>query len=51
MRILIGLAMAAIVGLSAAYSFSPRATPPLAANRLEECPPESSNCVRRPSTG
>ena len=34
MRILIGLAMAAIVGLSAAYSFSPRATPPLAANRL-----------------
>ena len=34
MRILIGLAMAVIVALSAAYAFSPRATPPLAATRL-----------------
>ena len=34
MRILIGLAMAVIVALCAAYAFSPRATPPLAATRL-----------------
>lgn len=34
MRVLLGLAMTAIVALSATYAFSPRATPPLAATRL-----------------
>lgn len=34
MRILLGLGMAAIVAASAAYAFSPRTTPPLAATRL-----------------
>lgn len=34
MRVLLGLGMAAIVALSAAYAFSPRATPALAATRI-----------------